>query len=64
MTVQQLETRPDRLWREFVEAREKAFTSRDINDGIAASRAWSRFLAEYLPEGDNKRAVHTGEARR
>ncbi len=53
-----LETRPERLWREFAEARDKAIGSNDINDGIEAGRAWSRFLAEYVPEGGAKRAAH------
>lgn len=62
--VQQLETRLERLWREWLEARQKAMTSNDVDDGIEAGRAWSRWLAEFVPEGDTKRAVHAGEGRR
>lgn len=45
--IMPIETRPDRLWREYCEAREKAERSTAIEDGIAAGRAWRRFLAEF-----------------
>lgn len=49
--VQQLETRLDRLWREWLDARAKAQSSGDINDGVAAGRAWARWLAEFEAHG-------------
>lgn len=45
--VQRLETRLDRLWREWLAARAKAQASQDIADGVAAGRAWARWLAEF-----------------
>lgn len=42
-----LETRLDRLWREWLAARAKAQASQDIADGVAAGRAWARWLAEF-----------------
>ncbi|MCB1393835.1 hypothetical protein [Nitrobacter sp.] len=42
-----LETRLDRLWREWLVARAKAQASQDITDGVAAGRAWARWLAEF-----------------
>ena len=53
-----LETRPERLWREFIEASRKAELSHNIEDGFAAGRAWSRWLAEFVPDGSTKAAVH------
>lgn len=64
MAVQQLETRLDQLWREWIELRDKAMTSGDMHDGLAAGRAWSRWLAEFVPDGNAKRAVHAAERRR
>ena len=43
-----LETEPERLWREFLEARDRAWTSRSINDGIASGRAYAAFLQAFL----------------
>jgi hypothetical protein len=54
----QLETRSERLFREFVEAQERAKKSMRLEDGIAAGRAWSAFLAEYVPDRDTRAAVH------
>lgn len=45
--VQRLETCLDRLWREWLRARAKAQESQDIADGVAAGRAWARWLAEF-----------------
>ncbi|MDB5619499.1 hypothetical protein [Tardiphaga sp.] len=56
--LQRLETRPERLWREFIEASRRAEKSHDIQDGFAAGRAWSRWLAEFVPDGSTKTAVH------
>jgi hypothetical protein len=58
-----LETRPERHLREYAEHKERYEQSRDINDALAAGRAWSRFLAEFIPDGPTKQAVH-GEALR
>ena len=43
-----LEIEPERLWREFLEARDRAWTSRSINDGIASGRAYAAFLQAFL----------------
>lgn len=51
----ELETRPERLWREWLEARQRAMESNKIGDGVAAGRAWARWLAEF--------EVMTGTAR-
>lgn len=59
--VHHLETRLDRLWREWLEARSKAMTSNSFADGVEAGRAWSRWLAEFEPGGNNKRAAQTAE---
>lgn len=62
--VHQLETRPERHLREYTEYREKYEVTRDIDDAFAAGRAWSRFIAEFLPDGPNKDAVHGDALRR
>ena len=36
------------LWREFLEARERAWNSRDLADGIASGRAYARFLEAFV----------------
>jgi hypothetical protein len=43
-----LETRQERLWREFLDARERAWVSQDYRDGIAVGQAFSAFLREFL----------------
>jgi hypothetical protein len=48
--VTRLETRTERLWREFVEARDRAWASQAIGDGIAAGRAFWAFYMEFCPE--------------
>jgi hypothetical protein len=53
-----LQTNLDGLWAEYLVARDKASTSSDIADGIAAARAWSRWLAAFCPEGAVRDAVH------
>ncbi|WP_141339719.1 hypothetical protein [Bradyrhizobium sp. USDA 3458] len=58
--IRQLETRVDRLWREFCEARATALESNSISDGIAAGRAWSRFLSEFVGDRETRSAVHGG----
>ena len=57
--VQRLQTRLDRLWQEWLIARAKALETLDINDGIAAGRAWSAFLAEFVPDEGIRPSVHT-----
>lgn len=37
----------DRLWAEYLAARDRAERSRDIADGIAAGRAWAAFLRAF-----------------
>jgi hypothetical protein len=58
--LQRLETRPERLWREFIEARDRAMDAgpRDLDLGIQAGRAWSAFMAEFVPDRDLREAVH------
>lgn len=53
-----LQTNVDRLWADYLTARDKASTSDDIADGIAAGRAWSRWLAAFCPESAVRDAVH------
>lgn len=59
-SVQRMETQPERLWREFVAAQNKALATLDIDDGFAAGRAWSAWLAEFVPDGDVRRRIHGG----
>jgi hypothetical protein len=56
--VQRLQTRLDRLWQEWLIARAKALETLDIDDGIAAGRAWSAFLAEFVPDEGVRPSVH------
>jgi hypothetical protein len=56
--VKRLETRLDRLWQEWLQARAKALETLDIDDGIAAGRAWSAFLAEFVPNDGICHSVH------
>lgn len=56
--VKRLQTRLDRLWQEWLEARAKALETLDIDDGIAAGRAWSAFLAEFVPDDGIRHSVH------
>lgn len=58
MAAQPLETRPERLWKEFVAAQRKAIETLDIDDGFAAGRAWSAWLAEFVPNGPTRDNVH------
>jgi hypothetical protein len=53
-----LRTSLEVLWAEYLSAREKAESSTDIQDGIKAGRAWSRFLREFSPDGPTRKAVH------
>ncbi len=52
MRLVRMETRVERLWREWLDARAKALETLDIDDGVAAGRAWARWLAEFT--GDQK----------
>lgn len=56
--VQRLESQPERLWREYVELKKKADLSESIDDGVAAGRAWSAFLAEFVSDRGTRAAVH------
>lgn len=55
---QPFRSRLDDLWVEYVTALEKSQRSKNIQDGIEAGRAWSRWLCEFLPPGDRS-AAHT-----
>jgi len=46
--VQRLQTRQETLWDAYVAAMEKAQQTLDINDGMAAGRAWKAFVDEFL----------------
>jgi hypothetical protein len=46
--VVRLETEPERLWSAFVEARDWAWNSGNIADGIASGRAYAAFLQTFL----------------
>jgi hypothetical protein len=55
-----LETRPERLWREWIELRDLAVKSQNMQDGIAAGRAWGRFMAEFVDDRPTRNAGHGG----
>ena len=40
----------EKLWWAFVSAAEKAQRSKDIQDGIAAGKAWAAFLKVFAPQ--------------
>ena len=61
MAVLHLETKTDRLWREFVIAQRQAIETLDIDDGFAAGRAWSAWLAEFVPDAEVRSRVHGSE---
>lgn len=50
--VVQLETNLDRLWSDYCSAAERAQKTKDMRDGVAAGRAWSRWLAEFCWAGE------------
>jgi hypothetical protein len=52
-----LETEPERLWREFLEARERAWNSLDLSDGIASGRAYAAFLEVFVAPNLRTRAA-------
>jgi hypothetical protein len=37
-------------WARYVEAKARVEETQDIRDGIAAGKAWARFLSLFLPE--------------
>jgi hypothetical protein len=37
------------LWAEYLEARARAERSADMADGIAAGKAWVRFIKQFSP---------------
>ena len=57
---QHIETRPERLWREFCEARDKAQAAgpRDLDLCFAAGRAWGAFLAEFVGDRPLREKIH------
>jgi hypothetical protein len=68
MSVIEIETKVDKLWTEFCKARERAWSSHDINDGIAASRAFGQFMRAFdqmpLPAGTGTNVVSIEAARK
>ncbi|MEH2476225.1 hypothetical protein V1281_002606 [Nitrobacteraceae bacterium AZCC 2161] len=55
-----LESRPERLWREFCEARDRAMVAgpRDMEISFAAGRAWGQFLAEFVADQPLRQSIH------
>jgi hypothetical protein len=53
-----LQTKLDAIWNDYKIARDKAAVSNNIEDAVAAGRAWSRWLAEFVPDGAARDAVH------
>lgn len=49
-----LKTRVERLWEEYVAARDQAALSRDVKDGIKAGRAYAAFVHEFLSPEDRR----------
>lgn len=35
------------LWQAYLAARDRAETSRDVKDGVAAGKAWAAFLNQF-----------------
>lgn len=60
--VFQFETRLERLWNVYVQARETSAHSTDINDGIAAGRAYAAFVREFL-RPDDREAIEQADRR-
>jgi hypothetical protein len=54
-----VETHPERLWREFLEARERSLRSGALSDGIAAGRAYGAFLQEFAPSSSDSATSQT-----
>jgi hypothetical protein len=45
--VVKIETRLERTWRQYVEAKRRADQTLSMEDGILAGRAWAAWLAEF-----------------
>lgn len=56
-----IEERANEAFQDYLAAREKAEVSRDLQDGIAAGRAWRRFLDIFMT-GDQSEALSDGSA--
>lgn len=39
----------ERLWNDFVAAKERAMQTQTLRDGLAAREAWRRFMRIYAP---------------
>lgn len=52
--IHQLRTRLDRLWSDYVVARDRAAASQDVKDGIIAGRAYATFVHEFLSPEDRQ----------
>lgn len=44
----QRQTRQEAMWQAYLDARDKAESSRSIDDGIAAGKAWARWAESFL----------------
>ena len=42
------QTRQQTMWQAYLDARDKAELSRDIEDGIAAGKAWALWAESFL----------------
>ena len=47
MAVVALQTRTERLWQAYVDAKLKADSTLSIADGLAAARAWKAWLDDF-----------------
>lgn len=47
-----LKSRQERLWEAYLAAFNKAERTQDIQDGIAAGKAWAAFIADFLTPSD------------
>ena len=56
-----LRTQPEQLWAEFVAARERAWRSADLDDGIAAGRAFAKFVHQFVPPNEREGVSHGRE---
>lgn len=46
------------LYWEYLAAKDRSDATRDLHDAILTGQAWSRWLAEFVPDPTARRAVH------
>lgn len=49
--MNQMKQRQHDAWEAYLAARDRAQNSNDINDGIAAGRAWNKFMECFAVDG-------------